>query len=172
MARGIIYHITTDQSECGNMAESSFYEDCDSLGIDYVHDASPEGAKEALEYFRQSLGKAGFLTAVTFDKEDAQLEPNVAFTIGPMEPDELLHAKEEYFRERWERLLKADLTLSEFACNSGKVRRFQRLLEDDFGDLALFQEDGLILTMTMDETIRSLSAHKTYYVADNAVIAH
>ena len=60
MARGTVYHLSTDPESMGSMDESNFYDSLDRLNVDFVQNENPENSESSITWLRDKLASSGF----------------------------------------------------------------------------------------------------------------
>lgn len=169
MPRGIMYHITSDPENLGNMSEWSFYEDLRALNVDFVRDQSPEDACTSVERLIKKLMNAGFTVS-----QDKSPDGDPAWRIEGMNEEELLSAKRMFFKSRFEAAKRTmeKLTLEQFSTESSELWEVERLMRERASDMVFFGNENGDLSYTLDGAIRRFEPDTTYWLAGNTVLLH
>ena len=172
MARGILYHITTNLHNVGRMNKDFLNESPDELSVDYLKNLRGRGAEESLQNLIESLETAGFTILKT--PEEERDNGYVSFTLLPMDKKTLLRSKKAYFKDQFERAKKTMEKLDEtqFATDSMELWNMQQALENTYGDAVWFGDHESEYVVSLQDCIRKLQPDTTYYVADNTVLMH
>lgn len=171
MARGIIYHITTDPEKLGSMSEYNFYDHIESLHAEYVVDRDTYSAQNDLDSLREELKANGFDIQKEILK-DADEQP--AFVIYTGNKERLEKAKMKYFSHCLTQLKDRleTLSLKEFATDTGIVYELSQHINDTYSDAVYLDMGTGGSTYTMHQFLRNLEENHVYYVSTNTVLMH
>lgn len=173
MARGHIFHVTTDPYNLGNMNEWDFCENLEALKADYVRNCSEAVSRDNTDWLAQALSDNGFDVLPDAEAEEDEREA-AAFIIKTGDTESLTACKMRYFRPLLDALKKevAALDLKEFATDKCNTYGLTSKINDDFSDAVYLDISGYCCTYTMHAFIRDMKPDMTYYVAANTVLMH
>lgn len=168
MARGTIYHLSTDPESMGSMDESDFYNFLDRLDIDFVQNENPENSESSLAWLRDKLASSGF------EIVEQNLPEGCAFAFQTGSANTLMLAKMAWFSDRYRALNRylGTLSLEDFATSTSKAFQISELAEDPRGDAVWLDEGCGACTKNLLDTVRDLAPDTVFYVAKNTVLMH
>ena len=172
MARGYIFHITTDPDNLGCINASDFFEYLDALSAQYVDDVSPENALVCTNALCKVLENNGF-PVVPDTEADEDGRDAAAFIIKTGDPESLAACKMRYFNPLLEALKEevAALELATFASSECNTYSLTSKINDGYSDMVYLEVGNYGgSTYTMHEFIRQMNPDTTYYVAANVVL--
>lgn len=173
MARGTMFHITHSPEDASSMSESDFYQDLDSLGVDFVRDNEPDVSKEEIDSLVERLRKAGFIieTYIPEDEHEEPMDPAPVIITG--NADSLEECKMNYFKNAFKVMQEkaSAMTLKQFSSDTLDTYELRMMIENTMGD-AVYYGDPYEAPYSMDGFIRRLEPNRKYYIDPNTVFMH
>lgn len=172
MARGYIYHLTTDPDDLNSVTADDF-ETPELIGADFCETVENSENPARIAGLLASAGAV--VTRVDANGEDeTDDEVFAGWRVDAMSEAAMTEFRRRFFRNKFERLraLVGALTLDEFAADSPVLTRVESALNERFGD-AVALGNGLGETFkTFDAAIRSLEPGTDYYLSRTCVLMH
>ena len=164
-----IYHVSTDPRAIGSMSPDDFADCLGALSADYVIDADPKVAAEAVGRLKERLSAAGF--AVKESETRAQT-PEAAFSFETSADTD--RKKDAWFKTDYDvlRRLVLDMTPKQFSCSTDYPYRIKEAADDAFGDLAYLDMGTGPALYTLPTFIRNLEPSRNFYVAPGVIYVH
>lgn len=164
MARGYIYHISTDAGIYGatpSFDEKDYYDKLDVLGLDHVGNMSEDESFVALTYLMDSFKNFGAAVGYN-DGGDYTYEFRF---------DQAYKVKEGYFSHKLTQLKQkvANLSLDSVIREAPDL---DCICNNCYGDLVEYSDGLASRTLTMDDFIRYIEDGVTYQVYKKVVLAH
>ncbi len=166
MARGYSYYIMSNVMSNNDtdvtFGAGNYYEDLDSLGIEWVEDVDEEKSKEPLEWLADTMSRLGAAVYFSCGSNDFVF----SFKFSKVEK-----AQQDWFKPKLEKLKNeaAKLTLSDIIRSEHSLDYIQN---DNYGDMITMNDGFSDINMTVDDFIRQLKPGVFYYVYKKTVLMH
>lgn len=172
MARGIMYHITTDPAAVGSMDKYDFTDSLEVLGVDYVENRDGCDAEPDIENLRDILHDDLGISDI---KEKPNTEFDIpAFAFQTPGESELTGCKVQFFQKLFQALKKdiERMSLTDFATKTEISYQLMSNIDDRYADAVYLDMGTGPATYTMHQFLRRLIPDTTYYVSANTVLLH
>lgn len=172
MARGYIYHLTTDPDDLNSVTADDF-ETPELIGADFCETVENSENPARIAGLLASAGAT--VTRVDANGEDETDDESFAgWRVDAMAPKAMAEFRRRLFRHKFERLrfLVDALTLDEFATDSPTLTRIESALNERFGDAVMLGNDIGATFKTFDGAIRALAPATNYYLSRTCVLMH
>lgn len=168
MAKGTLFHITTDVTELGAYKASNFYEVLSELEADYVEDDSEENAEMGLEWLQECVKNFADISSVSNILSSA-------FMFTTPDKGTLDRKRQAYLKSWYDNLQNAvlSLTLEDYASDSMELYELRQMLDMGITDMVYFENAGTGPSLcTMAKFIRTIKPDTAYYVSCNTILIH